>query len=109
MLFFIFISAILLNRNILICHALLSPCGVSQYQAGRFGQLTYVRVYQGCLKKGEYIINTRTSKKVRVQRLVRLHADQMEVSRSGAYVTAQQAVRGHNFPSVVCISNSRGT
>ncbi|XP_041796523.1 elongation factor G, mitochondrial [Chelmon rostratus] len=47
-------------------------------EAGRFGQLTYVRVYQGCLKKGEYIYNTRTSKKVRVQRLVRLHADQME-------------------------------
>lgn len=47
-------------------------------EAGRFGQLTYVRVYQGCLKKGEYIYNTRSSKKVRVQRLVRLHADQME-------------------------------
>lgn len=47
-------------------------------EAGRFGQLTYVRVYQGCLKKGEYIFNTRTGKKVRVQRLVRLHADQME-------------------------------
>uniref|UniRef100_A0A669DE47 Elongation factor G, mitochondrial n=1 Tax=Oreochromis niloticus TaxID=8128 RepID=A0A669DE47_ORENI len=47
-------------------------------EAGRFGQLTYIRVYQGCLKKGEYIYNTRTSKKVRVQRLVRLHADQME-------------------------------
>uniref|UniRef100_A0A3B4AJ94 Elongation factor G, mitochondrial n=1 Tax=Periophthalmus magnuspinnatus TaxID=409849 RepID=A0A3B4AJ94_9GOBI len=47
-------------------------------EAGRFGQLTYVRVYQGCLKKAEYIYNTRTSKRVRVQRLVRLHADQME-------------------------------
>lgn len=47
-------------------------------EAGRFGQLTYVRVYQGCLKKAEYIYNTRTGKKVRVQRLVRLHADQME-------------------------------
>ncbi|KAM6961495.1 elongation factor G, mitochondrial [Aplochiton taeniatus] len=47
-------------------------------EAGRFGQLTYVRVYQGCLKKSEYIYNTRTGKKVRVQRLVRLHADQME-------------------------------
>lgn len=47
-------------------------------EAGRFGQLTYVRVYQGCLKKGEYIFNTRTGKKVRVQRLVCLHADQME-------------------------------
>ncbi|KAM3874657.1 elongation factor G, mitochondrial [Diretmus argenteus] len=47
-------------------------------EAGRFGQLTYVRVYQGCLKKSEYIYNTRTGKRVRVQRLVRLHADQLE-------------------------------
>uniref|UniRef100_A0AAY5EW12 Elongation factor G, mitochondrial n=1 Tax=Electrophorus electricus TaxID=8005 RepID=A0AAY5EW12_ELEEL len=47
-------------------------------EAGRFGQLTYVRVYQGCLKKSENIYNTRTGKKVRVQRLVRLHASQME-------------------------------
>ncbi|XP_036392767.1 elongation factor G, mitochondrial [Megalops cyprinoides] len=47
-------------------------------EAGRFGQLTYIRVYQGCLKKSEYIYNTRTGKKVRVQRLVRLHSDQME-------------------------------
>ncbi len=50
-------------------------------QAGRFGQLTYMRVYQGCLRKAEYIHNTRSGKRVRVQRLVRLHADQMEVSR----------------------------
>ncbi|XP_077344205.1 elongation factor G, mitochondrial [Lithobates pipiens] len=47
-------------------------------EAGRFGQLTYVRVYQGMLKKGDYIYNTRTGKKVRVQRLVCLHADVME-------------------------------
>ncbi|NXB06016.1 EFGM factor, partial [Cnemophilus loriae] len=47
-------------------------------EAGRFGQLTYVRVYQGMLKKSEYIYNTRTGKKVRVQRLVRMHSDNME-------------------------------
>ncbi|KAM5164620.1 elongation factor G, mitochondrial [Mantella aurantiaca] len=47
-------------------------------EAGRFGQLTYIRVYQGMLKKGEYIYNARTGKRVRIQRLVRLHADVME-------------------------------
>ncbi|NXB81352.1 EFGM factor, partial [Donacobius atricapilla] len=47
-------------------------------EAGRFGQLTYVRVYQGTLKKSDYIYNTRTGKKVRVQRLVRMHSDNME-------------------------------
>ncbi|NXX24525.1 EFGM factor, partial [Nicator chloris] len=47
-------------------------------EAGRFGQLTYVRVYQGTLRKSDYIYNTRTGKKVRVQRLVRMHSDNME-------------------------------
>ncbi|NWH73603.1 EFGM factor, partial [Piaya cayana] len=47
-------------------------------EAGRFGQLTYVRVYQGMLRKSDYIYNTRTGKKVRVQRLVRMHSDIME-------------------------------
>ncbi|MDH3392247.1 MAG: GTP-binding protein, partial [Desulfobulbaceae bacterium] len=45
---------------------------------GRYGQLTYVRTYQGILKKGSSVINTRTGKKVKVGRLVRMHADQME-------------------------------
>ncbi|ESN97877.1 hypothetical protein HELRODRAFT_114036 [Helobdella robusta] len=47
-------------------------------EAGKFGQLTYMRVYQGCLKKGDIIYNTRTQKKIRIPRVVRMHADQME-------------------------------
>jgi len=45
---------------------------------GRYGQLTYVRIYQGTLKKGGNIINTRTKKKHKVGRLVRMHSDKME-------------------------------
>ncbi|KAK7083925.1 elongation factor EF-G [Halocaridina rubra] len=47
-------------------------------EAGRFGQLTYMRIYQGCLKKGDSIFNTRTGKKVRISRLVQMHSSNME-------------------------------
>ncbi len=45
---------------------------------GRFGQLTYMRVYQGTLKKGDFITNVTNGKKVKIPRLVHMHADSMQ-------------------------------
>ncbi|VUZ52116.1 unnamed protein product [Hymenolepis diminuta] len=47
-------------------------------EASKFGQLTYTRVYQGCLRRGEYVRNTRTGKKLRVPRLGRMNVDTFE-------------------------------
>ncbi len=51
----------------------------------QFGQLTYTRVYQGTLKKGETIYNTRTKKKVRLGRMVRMNSnDRDNIDMAGA-------------------------
>ena len=47
-------------------------------EEGRFGQLTYMRVYQGTMKKGETIVNVKTGKKLKVPRLVRMHSDELQ-------------------------------
>ena len=47
-------------------------------EESNFGQLTYIRVYQGSLRKGNYIFNARTNKKVKVPRIVRMHSNEME-------------------------------
>jgi elongation factor G len=52
---------------------------------GRYGQLTYVRVYQGKVKKDDFIVNARNGKRVKVGRLVRMHADDKEeITEAGA-------------------------
>lgn len=47
-------------------------------EEGQYGQLTYIRVYQGTLSKGDTVINARSGKKIKIGRLVKIHADQME-------------------------------
>lgn len=51
----------------------------------RYGQLTYIRIYQGSLKKGNSITNIANGKKINVGRLVRMHSDNMEeITEAGA-------------------------
>lgn len=47
-------------------------------EESNFGQLTYIRVYQGALRKSMYVYNARTDKKVRIPRIVRMHSNEME-------------------------------
>ncbi len=44
---------------------------------GRYGQLTYVRLYQGNLKKGDTIVNNVNGKRAKIGRLVMMHSSEM--------------------------------
>jgi len=52
---------------------------------GQYGQLTYIRIYQGTIKKGADLYNVRNKRKFKVGRLVRMHSNSMEdISEAGA-------------------------
>ena len=55
----------------------------------QYGQLTYTRIYQGTIVKGDSYYNTRTGKRVRFGRLVRMHANDrqdVDVAEAGDIV-----------------------
>lgn len=47
-------------------------------EESNFGQLTYIRVYQGKLAKGQTVTNARTGQRVKIPRIVRMHSNEME-------------------------------
>ncbi len=66
------------NDDELLCYAF-------KLEDGAYGQLTYVRVYQGELVKGDFVYNARTGKKVKLGRIVRMHSDNMdEIDRASS-------------------------
>jgi elongation factor G len=43
-----------------------------------YGNLTYFRVYSGVLNKGSYVLNSRSGRKERIGRILRMHANHRE-------------------------------
>lgn len=61
------------------------PCVALAFKLddGQYGQLTYVRIYQGKIVKGDELFNTRAQKKFKVGRIVRMNSAAMEDINEG--------------------------
>jgi elongation factor G len=68
-----------------------------------YGQLTHFRIYQGSVGKGDDLVITRSKRKIKVGRVVRMHADEME-DMSRAYAGDIVALFG-----IECISGDTFT
>ena len=78
---------------------------------GRFGQLTYMRIYQGKIGKGDFIINCSAGqKKVKIPRLVRMHSNETSAgmeyprkrrSRRRGHLAGADRARARHLPGHV--------
>lgn len=66
-------EVVLVNDNIKPTVAL-----AFKLEDGKYGQLTYMRIYQGSIRKGDNLINIQNKKKLKVPRIVKMHASSME-------------------------------
>ena len=68
------------EKEIILEHDLAKPNVALAFKLedGQYGQLTYIRVYQGHIKKGSELYNIRSRKKFKVGRLIKMHSDHME-------------------------------
>jgi elongation factor G len=71
-------------------------------EESRFGQLTYMRLYQGTMRKGDYFYNVDKRERVKIPRLVRMHANNMEdIEAAGAgeilATFGVECATGHTF------------
>ena len=47
-------------------------------EENKYGQLTYMRAYQGKIRRGDVLTHVNLNKKVKISRLVRMHSNEME-------------------------------
>ncbi|TET06979.1 elongation factor G [Candidatus Dependentiae bacterium] len=68
------------------------------------GVLNFIRVYSGVLKAGSYVINSRTQKKERISRLIKLHADKREELKevSAGDIAAIVGIKDSNTGDTLC-------
>ncbi|KAL5057771.1 hypothetical protein RYX36_029375 [Vicia faba] len=47
-------------------------------EENKFGQLSYLRIYEGVIRKGDFVINVNSGKKTKISRLGRMHSNELQ-------------------------------